>query len=116
MGTINFHGGTLILEDRLLDGAAVEVDGDRIAAIRTSAEATSQLPPIDLRGGPLAPGFVDTHVHGGDGADFMDATDLASRTACRPHARHGTTTLLPTTTVARHDQHLAFLGLCRRLK
>ena len=46
----------------------------------------------------------------------MDGTEEAFRTACRAHARHGTTSLLPTTTVARHDQHLAFLGLCRRLK
>ena len=62
------------------------------------------------------PGFVDLHVHGGDGADFMDGTEEAFRTVCRAHARHGTTSLLPTTTVARHEQHLAFLDLCRRLK
>src|SRR5262245_62015026 len=46
----------------------------------------------------------------------MDGTEEAFRTICRAHARHGTTSLLPTTTVARHDQHLTFLGLCRRLK
>jgi N-acetylglucosamine-6-phosphate deacetylase len=46
----------------------------------------------------------------------MDGTDDAFRTACRAHARHGTTSLLPTTTVARHEQHLAFLDVCRRLK
>jgi N-acetylglucosamine-6-phosphate deacetylase len=71
---------------------------------------------IDLEGGYLAPGFVDLHVHGGDGADFMDGTEEAFRTVCRAHARHGTTSLLPTTTVARHEQHLAFLDVCRRLK
>src|SRR5947209_1067960 len=46
----------------------------------------------------------------------MDGTADAFRTVCRAHARHGTTSLLPTTTVARHDQHLAFLKVCRRLK
>src|SRR2546421_1751037 len=46
----------------------------------------------------------------------MDGPEEAFRTACRAHARHGTTSLLPTTTVARHDQHLTFLGLCRRFK
>jgi N-acetylglucosamine-6-phosphate deacetylase len=118
MGTVSFHGGTIILEDRLLDGAQVEVDGARIAAIRTNAEATSGAlgQSVDLEGGYLAPGFVDLHVHGGDGADFMDGTEEAFRTVCRAHARHGTTSLLPTTTVARHDQHLTFLELCRRLK
>jgi N-acetylglucosamine-6-phosphate deacetylase len=71
---------------------------------------------IDLAGGYLAPGFIDLHVHGGAGADFMDGTPEAFRTVCRAHARHGTTRLLPTTTVARHDQHLAFLRVCRSLK
>src|SRR5262249_16668371 len=34
----------------------------------------------------------------------------------RAHCRHGTTGILPTTTVARHEQHLAFLKVCRKLK
>src|SRR5262245_24306485 len=115
MGTLSFHGGTVILEDRLLDGAQVEVDGTRIIAIRADREATGNPEDgVDLNGGYLAPGFVDLHVHGGDGADFMDGTEEAFRTACRAHARHGTTSLLPTTTVARHEQHLAFLDACRR--
>src|SRR5262249_37578137 len=118
MGTLNFHGGTVILEDRLLHGARVEVDGARIAAIRTNAEARSgeSGASVDLEGGYLAPGFVDLHVQGGAGADSMGGTEEAFRTVCRAPARHGTTSLLPTTTVARHDQHLTFLGLCRRLK
>src|SRR5207244_144644 len=71
---------------------------------------------IDLQGGYLVPGLVDLHVHGGDGADFMDGEAESFCTICRAHARHGTTSLLPTTTVARHEQHLAFLETCRRLK
>jgi N-acetylglucosamine-6-phosphate deacetylase len=46
----------------------------------------------------------------------MDGTEQAFRTVCRAHALHGTTSLLPTTTVARHNQHLAFLRVCRKLK
>src|SRR5262249_51181896 len=41
--------------------------------------------------------------------------ETAFRTICQAHARHGTTSLLPTTTVARHEQHLQFLGTCRQL-
>ena len=67
---------------------------------------------IDLRGGYLVPGFVDLHVHGGAGADFMDGDEDAWQTICFAHARHGTTSFTPTTTVARHDQHLRFLELC----
>jgi N-acetylglucosamine-6-phosphate deacetylase len=111
-----FRNGTIVLEDRLLPGGEVEVGGGRIDVVRDSAGRTAGAEVIDLQGGYLAPGFVDLHVHGGAGADFMDGTADAFRTACRAHARHGTTSLLPTTTVARHAQHLEFLDVCRRLK
>jgi N-acetylglucosamine-6-phosphate deacetylase len=119
MATKVFLGGTIILPDRLLvDGCVWETDGRISLVVPRSAAALSSdgAEVIDLGGGYLAPGYVDLHVHGGAGADFMDGTEDAFRTACRAHARHGTTSLLPTTTVARHDQHLAFLKVCRRLK
>jgi len=47
----------------------------------------------------LVPGFIDTHVHGGGGADTMQAGDAITRLA-RLHARHGTTALLATTMTA----------------
>src|SRR5262245_20773236 len=104
MPTLLFHNGTVILEDRLLANGRVAVDGPRIAAVSASAPhpASAFDEVIDLEGGYLAPGYVDLHVHGGAGADFMDGTATAFRTVCRAHARHGTTSLLPTTTVARH--------------
>ena len=52
---------------------------------------------IDAAGLILLPGFLDVHVHGGGGADFMDATPEALKTICRTHSRHGTTGLLATT-------------------
>jgi N-acetylglucosamine-6-phosphate deacetylase len=117
MSTRVFCSGTIVLPDRLLTDGAVRTDGDRITAVVPSlSELPADAEAIDFAGGYLVPGFVDLHVHGGAGADFMDGTDDAFRTVCRAHARHGTTSLLPTTTVARHDQHLAFLDVCRRLK
>lgn len=108
-------GGVLVLADRLLPGSVV-IEGQRIAAILPAGESLPAGERIDLAGDFLAPGFIDLHVHGGDNADFMDATAEAFRTICRAHARHGTTALLATSTVARHDQHLAFLAVCRLLK
>jgi N-acetylglucosamine-6-phosphate deacetylase len=118
MPPLLFANGTVVLADRLLEGGRVLVTGDRITAV---AAATDPLPEttadrIDLHGAYLVPGYVDLHVHGGAGADFMDGTDEAFRTVCAAHAGHGTTSLLPTTTVARHEQHLAFLDVCRRLR
>jgi N-acetylglucosamine-6-phosphate deacetylase len=116
MTPLLFHNGTIILPDGLLPDSAVETVGGRIVAVHATPPPNTDADTVDLQGGYLAPGFVDLHVHGGAGADFMDGTEAAFRTVCQAHARHGTTSLLPTTTVARHEQHLAFLTVCRQLK
>ncbi|MFO0876859.1 MAG: N-acetylglucosamine-6-phosphate deacetylase [Gemmataceae bacterium] len=114
MKSLFFHNTQVVLPDRLVE-TSVEVDArGRIAAMGTPEPKASEV--VDLRGSYLVPGFIDLHVHGGAGADFMDGTEEAFRTVCRAHARHGTTALLATTTVARHEQHLAFLRLARLLK
>ena len=126
MITLFFHGGTIVLENGLLVDGRVEVNDGQITAVRASPSAPSTEEPdlksartvqsVDLQGGYLVPGYVDLHVHGGGGADFMDGTEAAFQKICTAHAQHGTTSLLPTTTVARHEQHLAFLDLCRRFR
>jgi N-acetylglucosamine-6-phosphate deacetylase len=118
MKHLHYHNGTVILADRLVPNGEVHVLGDRIQSVGpvSGSQSTSDGEVVDLRGGYLAPGYVDLHVHGGDGSDFMDGTAEAFRTAARAHARHGTTSLLPTTTVASHVQHMTFLDTCRRLK
>ncbi|WP_126425457.1 N-acetylglucosamine-6-phosphate deacetylase [Brevibacillus marinus] len=55
---------------------------------------------IDGRGAALVPGFIDLHVHGGAGHDFMDLQPEAVDAICQFHARHGTTSLLATTMTA----------------
>jgi N-acetylglucosamine-6-phosphate deacetylase len=56
----------------------------------------------------ILPGFIDTHVHGGGGADTMDGAE-GVRQLARFHARHGTTTLLPTTITNPWENILAAL-------
>lgn len=118
MATMLFTNGALILPDRVLENGQVETQQQRIRAVGAALGGSSgaETHVVDLQGGYLAPGYVDLHVHGGAGHDFMDGTETAFRAICQAHARHGTTSLLPTTTVARHDQHLAFLQICQRLK
>lgn len=111
MAVTVFTNATLVLPDRLVPNGSLSVEGGRIRAVTGAPTAGG----IDLGGASLAPGFVDLHVHGGDGADFMDGTAEAFRTVCRCHARHGTTSLTPTSTVARTDQYLRFLELCGEL-
>jgi N-acetylglucosamine-6-phosphate deacetylase len=58
--------------------------------------------------GIIVPGFIDVHVHGGDGADFMDAHEDAVARILRFHGSHGTTALAATTlSASRSDLHAA---------
>jgi N-acetylglucosamine-6-phosphate deacetylase len=94
-----FVNGTAVLADRLLEDAQIVCDGGRILSVtRQRRNLPKEAEVIDARGGYISPGFVDIHVHGGAGADFMDVTAEAVRTVCQAHARHGTTTIFPTTT------------------
>jgi N-acetylglucosamine-6-phosphate deacetylase len=111
--------GNVILPDRVFPRGAVLVRGDRIAAVGPAAElsaAAGKAERIDAGGGYIAPGFVELHCHGGDGADFMDGTPEAFRTVLAAHARHGTTSICPTTCVAPHKWLITMLEQCRQFK
>ena len=110
MAVTVFANATLVLPDRLVPGASLAVEDGRITEVGARRDG------IDLEGMYLAPGFVDLHVHGGNGADFMDGTAAAFRTVCRCHAAHGTTSLTPTSTVATAAQYDRFLALCGELR
>jgi N-acetylglucosamine-6-phosphate deacetylase len=116
MHSMTFTNGILLLPERELSGGELGVSAGRIDFIQEAPDRASDRTRIDLGGGYLAPGFIDIHVHGGAGHDFMDGTEDAFRAVCQAHARHGTTCLLPTTTVASHRHHLAFLEICRRFQ
>jgi N-acetylglucosamine-6-phosphate deacetylase len=110
---LNFTNGTLVLPDRLVTGSSLAVSGDRIAGISGAAPDGDA---IDLGGGYLVPGYVDLHVHGGAGHDFMDGTREAFDAICRCHAKHGTTSVAATSTAADDQYILRFLRECRAAK
>jgi N-acetylglucosamine-6-phosphate deacetylase len=57
----------------------------------------------------IIPGFIDLHVHGGGGVDVMESGE-PFETLTRMHARHGTTSLLPTTMTAPREETEAVLA------
>ena len=70
---------------------------------------------IDAGGRLLLAGFVDLHVHGGGGADFMDGDVPSFEAAADAHLCHGTTTLFPTTLSASWEQVKATVDVYRRV-
>ena len=108
---------TAILPQRLVEDAWVLCEKGKIVSISTKKpKATAETQIVDGRGGYLSPGFIDIHVHGGNGADFMDGTSEAVRVACRAHARHGTTTIFPTTTTGSPEQIHAMLDAVKAVQ
>lgn len=109
-----FRNGTAILPDRLVPDAAILCRAGKILEVgparkvRVPKDATV----VDAKGGYLSPGFVELHVHGGDGADYMDGSAEAVRAANRAHTRHGTTSIFPTTTTGSPAQLDAMLKAC----
>ncbi len=115
MNKIALVGGTAILPDRLLERATVVSEAGRISLIESALAPPSDAEIIHCHDRYIAPGYIDMHVHGGDGADFMDGTVEAVRTACAAHLRHGTTTIFPTTTTGSPGQILDMLDACRQV-
>jgi len=90
----------------MVSGFLVVRDG-RIAKVGSHGEfreySTSGHEVFDASGLMIVPGFVDIHVHGGGGHDVLEGTYEAMAAMCQAHARHGTTSMIPTTMAARHE-------------
>lgn len=95
-----FFNGTLITDAGEIAGGAVVVRRGRIEYAGARGEAPEGAERIDAGGGYIAPGFIDLHIHGGGGSDFMDATRQDVERVFQFHASHGTTALCPTTCAA----------------
>jgi N-acetylglucosamine-6-phosphate deacetylase len=106
-----FHGN-LVLPDSILQDAFLLVEDGKISAIQREKPARFQGEVIEAGDGYIAPGFVDVHVHGGAGADYMDGTPEAVRIANKAHLRHGTTTIFPTTTTGSTAQLERMIQSC----
>jgi len=104
--------GRVVLPDRILDAGAVLCRQGRISAAGRGRRLPGDAAVIDAGDGWIVPGFVDIHVHGGNGADYMDGAAEAVRTANRAHLRRGTTTIFPTTTTGSPEQVRRMLDAC----
>jgi N-acetylglucosamine-6-phosphate deacetylase len=69
---------------------------------------------LDAGGRYIAPGFIDIHVHGGGGYDFMDNTVEAFLEIAKTHVRFGTTALFPTTLTGSTEDILKTLETFER--
>jgi len=88
--------GEIVLPETTKKAVLVLEDGV-ISDIVESPDIPYDAEVIDAKGGIVLAGFIDTHVHGGGGYDFMDGTEEAFSGVLRAHMEHGTTSIMPTT-------------------
>lgn len=99
---------TLLTGSELLRPGWIEVSQGVVEAVGTGAPPR----PADrgLGAVTVVPGFVDTHVHGGGGANFSTASAAETATAVAYHRRYGTTTLVASLVTADPAELLRQVG------
>lgn len=97
---IQIVNGKVITSQGVDRQARLVLKAGRIAEITREQGGIEGAKTIDAQGAYVAPGCIDTHLHGGDGHDFTEATPEAFRAIAYAHATQGVTTLYPTLAVA----------------
>lgn len=98
--------GKIITRERIIEGASILIHNGKILEISDKISDDKVDTVIDAKGKYISPGFIDIHVHGGGGYDFMDGTIEAIIKASKAHMPYGTTSILPTTLTA--DEYSLF--------
>src|SRR5690606_19997829 len=89
--------GRIITPWRIIPHGSVLISDGVISAVSDGNIVAADAIEIDARGKYIAPGFIDIHIHGGGGHDFMDGTEEAFLKIAETHVKYGTTAMMPTT-------------------
>jgi N-acetylglucosamine-6-phosphate deacetylase len=109
--TIKIFNGKIITPEKIIDGGTILIQSNRIEAISNGNIEAPDCIEIDAQGKFISPGFIDIHVHGGGGYDFMDGNENAFLQIAETHAKFGTTSMLPTTLTSTKEAMLQILGV-----
>ncbi len=108
------YTGDIITHDAAVPGEVTEENGN-ITYVGLRDRSTDALCDeiCDYQGAFIAPGFIDIHVHGGGGSDFLDGTRHDFLTVAAMHASHGTAVMLPTTLCCPDGELFKFFDIYR---
>lgn len=93
-GEVLSPGGKLVRATLILEGTTI------LDLLPEGAEIPDNTDLLDVSGCTVAPGFIDTHVHGGGGYNFMTSTKTAFNAISEHMLKGGVTACLATTTSA----------------
>jgi N-acetylglucosamine-6-phosphate deacetylase len=111
LSNLKITNAKIITPHQVIEHGTILVKNGKITAITEENIENNEVPVIDAAGKYVSPGFIDIHVHGGGGHDFMDNTVSAFLEIAQLHARHGTTSFTPTTLSCEKDALLQTLKL-----
>ncbi|WP_442588250.1 N-acetylglucosamine-6-phosphate deacetylase [Pedobacter sp. AW31-3R] len=111
MKRTKIYNGKIITPHRIIDGGCVVIEAGKIVEVSTTDITIDGVEAIDASGHYIAPGFIDIHVHGGAGHDFMDNDPDGFLEIARLHARFGTTAMMPTTLSSEQQDLLTTLAV-----
>jgi N-acetylglucosamine-6-phosphate deacetylase len=101
---LKIYNGSVLTPYRIIPNGTVIIEGDKISQIAEGDIEVSDAIEIDAKEQYISPGFIDIHVHGGGGHDFMDGSVDAFLKIAETHARYGTTSMLPTTLTSEKEE------------
>ena len=109
------RNGRVIQNGRITEESVYFADGKFIS----KADAYRRGAPdrvIDAKGNYVSAGFIDLHVHGGGGYDFLDGTEEAFRGIAEFHGKHGTTSMCPTATSGPFEDMMKMFASYKAVK
>lgn len=106
---IKIVNGKVIVPGKILPQGTVLVTDGKIVGVEEGDVDFADATLVDAKGQYISPGFIDIHIHGGGGYDFMDGTAEAFLQIAAIHAKHGTTAMLPTTLTSEKEDLLLTL-------
>jgi len=93
---LKITNANVITPSGIRKNASLVVENGQIKEITDRNVEINDALVIDAKGMYVAPGCIDTHVHGGGGHDFTEVTEEAFIEASLAHARGGMTAIYPT--------------------
>ncbi len=107
--------GRIVLKDRVVENSAL-LYSDVIESIVPADKLPEGVEIIDAKGGYVAPGLIDLHIHGYLGKDVCDGEEESIRTISKGLLANGVTGYLPTTMTVDMKVIRKALEVCRALK
>lgn len=113
---LKIFNGKIITPYRIIPQGTVLISEGVITTVSEGNIVAADAVEIDARGKYVAPGFIDIHIHGGGGHDFMDGSEDAFLKIAETHVKYGTTAMLPTTLTSEKEGLLETLSVYERAK